>query len=1137
MTTAIKQLKAFSASTVPLAGTNLIEASAGTGKTYSIAIMVLRLVLEKKISLKEILMVTFTKAAVAELEERIRLFIRQAYKVSQGNAINDSTITSLVEQAIQLTSKEVVLQQLKDAVLFLDETSVLTIHSFCQQTLTEFAFETNQLFGSETLKDMASLIEREVNKFWRQNITTLNVNLLGQLIEHGLCRAGIVSVIKEHIAGKKYFEYDENESYSICDEDQVTLSNTIKELTQKDNEIKACVYEYIQKNEDRLKSITEADRYAKTSLLHLIETPPKFVNVIVSKKGTRYIDKLYGDIMEQHGECDALIEEKNGLIKTIINKIYCHAIGTVTKAIDQYKQRNSLLGFDDMIVNLHKAIVYNSNNTLTSSLQQKYKAVFVDEFQDTDKLQYEIFDTTFGSGQNILFYIGDPKQSIYSWRKADIFTYFKASAAVDNTYGMNVNYRSSTPFIQAMNVFFKPGPDFDTFYFGQHEHSINYIAVEPPADNIKGMLLFDKEPDVPITIYTNQKKSEIAETVTAQIINLLENKNFTITEKGNSRQVRPTDIGILVRKNDQAADIKACLAKRGIPAITIDDSKILQSEEAVHVLYLLEALIDLSRPAINKALLSPFTGYDTKALLALNEETVLNNFREYKNIWDKDGVYSVLMKFVSDYQVRLLLLNHRTENGERTIANLFQVIEVLHKVQSEKQFSTIELVSWLKRGIDGMQTEGDEFEQRVESDEEAIKIVTLHKSKGLEYNIVFAPYLDLDTKNNFHFCSYRDTETGDYIFTDSKQLNPYQQQVVEEQTEQENRRLIYVAITRAVYKCYLNKNLASYYKDSSLVPFVTSLKDADPLLIRFDQSPVIPEKYYYSKANEQLPTSTNEQVNFHLTQLNWRKMSYTSLAATHAIEIKNNSNNSDNGYDHFVFKQLIKGNKTGNLLHYIFENIDFSNSHYWEIIIKNALKRFIPKKQQEYAANLRELVQHVTQAKIEVEGKNFTLAAIQQEKRLNELEFDFNVPEFDPAQLNTFTENDTSINVKTLGAIEGMMNGKMDLFFEYGDKYYLLDWKSNFLGDTKEYYSKELLHKAMSEYNYHFQYLIYTVAIKKFLENRLSSFDYNRHFGGVIYLFVRGVRSGSDNGVFARKPKLEEIEKVEKILSGQAVLG
>ena len=1078
-------------------------------------------------------MVTFTRAAVAELEERIRLFIRQAHKASIGAVTGDPTISALVERAIKNASEEDVQQRLKDAVLFLDETSVLTIHGFCQQTLTEFAFETNQLFGSETLKDMASLIGSEVNKFWRQHITTMNVNLLGQLIEHGLCRPDIVSVIREHISGKKYFEYDENESYSICDEDQLSFAATIKELTEKDKEIKACVYDHVKKNTERLKSVTEANKYAKTSLFHLIDTPPEFVNVVLSKRGIGYIDKLYSDIIQQHGECDELVEEKNELLQSVINKIYCHAIGTVTKAIDQYKNRNSLLGFDDMIVNLHKAIVHDHNQSLIPKLQAKYKAVFVDEFQDTDKLQYEIFHTTFGGGDNILFYIGDPKQSIYAWRKADIFTYFKASAEVNNKYGMNINYRSSSPFIQAMNLFFQPYAGFDTFYFNGQEHSINYISVEPPPDNEKGRLLFNGQPDVPITIYGNKNNEEIAETVTAQIVNLLESDKYVLNEKGTSRRIKPSDIGILVRKNKQAIAAKSCLAKRGIPAVTIDDTKILQSEEAVYVLYFLEASIDLNRSSINKALLSPFTGYDTNAVLALNEEAVLNDFREYKNIWDKDGVYSVLMKFVADYQIRALLLNHQTENGERTIANLFQVIEVLHKVQSEKQFSALELVSWLKRGIDGMQTEGDEFEQRVESDEEAVKIVTLHKSKGLEYNIVFAPFLDLDTKIHFRFCSFRDTETGDYIFADSQQLSPEQQQIVDEQTEQENRRLIYVAITRAVYKCYLNKSFANYYKDSSLVPFVTSLKGANPSLIQFDESPTIPEKYYYSKGNQSLLPNRPKEVNFHLEQINWRKISYTSLAATHASSPKNTSNIVLAAYDLFVFKQLIKGNKTGNLLHNIFENIDFTNSMYWSYAVQSALKRWMPRHQDEYAPMILQLLHHITHALIKLAGQVFKLADIGDGERLNELEFDFNVPLFNPADLNVFEDGEARVSIKHNYKVEGIMNGKMDMFFSYEGKYYILDWKSNFLGDTLDYYKKEQVAEAMSENSYHLQYLLYTVAAKKYLQSRLPYFDYNQHFGGVVYMFVRGVREGSDSGVFTLRPALEKIEMLEKLLSKQ----
>ncbi len=1134
MTLTDKQIKPFNTSSVPLEGSNLIEASAGTGKTYSIAIMVLRLILEKRISVKEILMVTFTKAAVAELEERIRLFIREAHKVSGENQITDAAITKVVEQAIRDSTRKEVQQLLKEAVLFLDETSVLTIHGFCQQTLTEFAFETNQLFGSETLNDIASLIDREVNKFWRENITTLHINLLGQLIEHGLKRSDIVSVLKDHISGKKYFEYDENESYSLCGEDQVSFSATIKELTEKDKEIKECVYDHIKKNSARLKTISESNRHAQASVLHLIDTPAEFLNTIVSRKDKIYIDKLYGDIIEQHDECDKLIQDKNDIIQSVINKIYCHAIGTVTAAIDKYKQRNSLLAFDDMIVNLHKAIVSDNNKNLISSLQKKYKAVFVDEFQDTDRLQYQIFHTAFGSGHTILFYIGDPKQSIYAWRKADIFTYFKASDETDNKYGMNTNYRSSARLIQAMNLFFKPYTGFDTFYFTEQEKSIEYIGVEAPADNKKGELFFNGEPDAPITIYENQNNSEVAETVTAQIIALLENENYKIKEKGTSRKIRPSDIGILVRKNKQAIAVKSCLAKRGIPAVTIDDSKILQSEEAQYVLYLLEALININKSTINKALLSPFTGYDTKAVLALSEEAVLNDFREYKNIWDKDGVYSFLMKFVFDYQVRTLLLNRHTENGERTIANLFQVIEVLHKVQSEKQFSASELTNWLKRGIDGMQTEGDEFEQRVESDDEAVKIVTIHKSKGLEYNIVFAPFLDLDKKIHFRFSSFRDTVTGDYIFADSQQLNQEQQQILDEQTEQENRRLIYVAITRAVYKCYISKSLAPYYKDSSLVPFLSSLKGANATLIRFDNFPVIPEKYYYSKADEWIPVNSKKAVNFRLSQLNWRKLSFTSLSPGHTGVIKNSINSHNDKYDHFVFKQLVKGNKTGNLLHFIFENIDFTNNRYWEYTINNALKRFMPKHQKEYAPMLLQLLHHLINVHINVSGQQFTLAGIPQEKRLNELEFDFNLSVFDPSDITDLEENEKRINVKyNYQESEGIMNGKMDMFFEQAGKYYVLDWKSNFLGDTLDYYKKELLTEAMSENNYHLQYLLYTVAAKKYLESRLPVFNYDTDFGGVIYLFVRGVRSEGDTGVFSYKPTIEMIERLEGIFDGK----
>ncbi len=209
-----------------------------------------------------------------------------------------------------------------------------------------------------------------------------------------------------------------------------------------------------------------------------------------------------------------------------------------------------------------------------------------------------------------------------------------------------------------------------------------------------------------------------------------------------------------------------------------------------------------------------------------------------------------------------------------------------------------------------------------------LKIVTLHKSKGLEYNIVFAPFLDLNTKGEFRFCSFRDTKSGEYLFIDSQHLEPEQKEIMLEQTEQENRRLIYVAITRAVYKCYINRSLASYHSSSSLVPFLQHLRGTDTSLISFEQPPAVPENYYYKKPVQQL-SGPAPRVNFQLTHLNWRKLSFTAIPAVirlclSAISLCTRYPTST------LFSGVCPGEtRPGNLLHYIFENIDFADDTWW----------------------------------------------------------------------------------------------------------------------------------------------------------------------------------------------------------------
>jgi len=253
-------------------------------------------------------------------------------------------------------------------------------------------------------------------------------------------------------------------------------------------------------------------------------------------------------------------------------------------------------------------------------------------------------------------------------------------------------------------------------------------------------------------------------------------------------------------------------------------------------------------------------------------------------------------------------------------------------------------------------------------------------------------------------------------------------------------------------------------------------------------------------------------------------MSYSYLAAGHDKLPKPQGSLYETDYDKFVFNELKKGAQTGDMLHYLFENVDFGNPNRWAIVIDEALVQFMPRYRTDYAPMLLRLLNEVFSANISINGDTFQLSSIGSTKRINELEFDFMVPPTDMEALNQLATPQRMVDVRPIGTKEGVMNGKIDLFFEHNGKYYILDWKSNYLGDTLDCYTPEKLNDAMNESNYHLQYLIYTVAVNKYLKTRLPNYDYDMHFGGVVYLFVRGMRIGEQAGVFVCKPERKQLE-------------
>ncbi len=1132
----------FDARTVPLEGSNLIEASAGTGKTYSIAIMVLRLVVENRLPPKEILMVTFTKAAVAELGERVRLFIRKAYKCSRGEACDDPLIGQIVADAQAAPDGDTVEKTLHQAVLLLDELPVMTIHSFCRNTLTEFAFETAHAFASEMLSSLKPLTKELFHKFWRHHINTLSPKLLRQLDVEDL-RDSLGKTVESHLDGRLYYGFEETRDYALTPEEVDAWMQRIEEgagipqlLDVAYDELYAA-YQVAKKEGKKMKhgaNLEGGDRPYMN---------PKSVFLEKVKKDRTFLENNFPETLTAIN-IDALLEaaEKRDVVFAEIHQhLRYWAISEILKNVEIIKKRTNQITFSDMITKLHGVLTSPDNEALVTGLRTKYKAAFIDEFQDTDRRQYETFNAAFGK-ETILFLIGDPKQSIYGFRTADVATYFEARSRVARVYSMNRNFRSAGRLIDAMNVFFKPTSDFDTFAFGNAEEGFDYIAVESPEKNTKEGVFLGQVSEPCIVISESGNKNDVQEKAALQVAGLLRN-GFLLKEKGAFRPVRPSDIGVLVRTTKVGREMKGRLASLGIPAVFRDDARIFETPQAAEVVHLLQAILEPSSAAINRALLSTLLPFSTDALLKLNDEAVVTRFAHYRQRWAEHGLLPALSQLAEDFRLRTWLLTN-CEDGHRTYANYVQLAELLHATQMRRKLSGTELVSWLQRAISDEEiAPGDEFLQRLERDDEAVQITTIHKSKGLEYNIVIAP--DINWNSNLDHprrstISYREPKTGNYYFLETKRLEEggETETLFRAQEEQEYRRLLYVTITRAVHGCYLFTTTYTQYVGKTAKAFMPLLKGLKNPEIVFN-APIPPLQAAPETAGEKAEhyTVLPKLPNFQLPKAWWRRLSYSGISGGSEYARLPRTGEQASEYDTFIFETLPRSSKTGEMLHFLLERAQPDRESNWPRAIGQTLSRFMPAKKEAYTPLITELMVHIAGAQIAMPGgETFALRDVSHERRLAELEFDFPVSPFQLAALSEaarLEEIPVSLRENT-GKAEGVMNGKIDLFFEQNGKYYILDWKSNYLGDTPEAYAPENLPEAMRRANYHLQYLIYALAAKKYLEKRLPGFDYARDFGGAVYLFVRGVRAGTANGVFTAKPPTALIEKLEGLFAQEA---
>jgi len=1140
----------FDPSTVDLEDSNLIEASAGTGKTFSIALMSVRLVVEKRMPLEKVLMVTFTNAATAELEDRVRSFIRTALRMARTGVYGDDTLGQLLARFCDTEEgRRDAEALLARAQLELDRLNVRTIHGFCQQVMKEYSFETGQVFGAEALSPEAhdAIATDAFHEYWRQRVNVLGEDILAILLSSGLSRDDVFDRVMQGVSGKVPAPVLPIPGDFLSPSHQTRIRARFTGMHAAYDDQRKRICEAFQSAAAAYPARMNA--HARKAYGNLISAGDwsGLLDAALQRMESQYTKNMF---VEQYDRLLNLVASADDIGKfgrRLVNQIACASHQVVELALKREKAARGVISFDDMILQLADALRVEEDRhgpayhpeSLRSRLRAKFDAVFIDEFQDTDRDQYYIFHRLFGI-EKILFYIGDPKQSIYGWRKADIFTYFKAAANVRHVHRMNVNRRSNAALISAMNLFFKPRPETDTFAYADSPDAIQHVNVESPVRNAKGVLFHDGSPVVPLRISPQPNKRAQRKAFLLIVSDILRDPRFRIAEEGKTREVRPADIGVLVRSNKEGRAIKEMLARVRIPAVTIDDARLFESQEARELYHVMVAVQDPTRANINRALLSHVAGYDLDRLRAADEEAILTRFRNYRDTWVNDGVFVMLRRFLADHGIGELFSDTRLSNPERTASNILQLTEVVHKVSERRRYDARELLQWLKKGIDGEIRDGDEYQQRIESDEAAVRIVTIHKSKGLEYNIVLAPNLDfLPKRPNDKTISYRDPTDSQYYTVETDLMSADQRKFGEDQAEQENRRLLYVAVTRARMACFIQASTSSYFVRSSLrylrneigsVPPQPALLDASweidvngriPLPIAAAAAQVV------QRIHAEAPS-----FKANLLQPLWRRTSYSGLSPEHASVPSPRTEGFGSDYDEFVFRTIRRGAHTGNLIHYIMERVDFRRPDNWANVIGKAIHRLSSGQSDAYMQQMKDMLHQVLETVIDA-GSGLQLSQVGWEDRLSELEFDFPLSVFDTAGLAAMTAGTaTPFAVKPTN-LEGIMNGKVDLVFRHGGKYWILDWKSNHLGDRVEDYSGDRIREAMVDNNYHLQYHIYTLALRRYLSARLPDFDYERDFGGCIYLFVRGMRVGSDTGIFLHKPDALLLDRMEALTAGR----
>lgn len=1124
------------ATATPLAsGWRLLEASAGTGKTYTLAGLVLRQLLENRnTSCSRILVITFTRAATAELRERIHHLLGSCLAALDGKPQHDPFVQWIDQRYHNDPEAR---RRLELARLELDQMPIRTIDSFCHSLLREFAFSAGRLFDQEMSDHHRELDQEIAADFWRLHLLDSPRIITSSLRE--LHSSVSIKALAE--LGATCLRHNQFQIHS-CDH-KLRLSDVMTAMMQSWQELQASWPAARQELIDNI----AADRfhgssmYGNKNIQRMITCIDHFIEYGISLRPdlrqqiTRaIIDKRCkkGKTTPDFGFFDygTALETASQQLKQAIHAGF---LQFYQDALQQRLEDRSICAYADIVRWLAEAL--NDDPSLGTRIGSSLDVAFIDECQDTDDQQFAVFRSIFKQSQHQVYLIGDPKQSIYGFRGADIFSYLDAKHLVQEQFVLNTNYRSDAELVTGCNHLFMQQTGFFRiagidYQKVRHVHPTRLLDQGSPASQL---VLWD---------CCNENGSlndeQRARAIAGEIMRLC--RDTEVQDGETTRTLRCSDIAILVRGHHEARIILDQLERRSVPAVVSGGQNVFASPEATELYYLLNACLRRHQhSSLATALSTRLCAYDSDQLASARAADFADEkhrMHQLRSIWQDHGLLSMFQFFLASSEdqgsIRQRILN--SERGERMLINLLHLVELLQQQTYAQQYGPAQCLDYLATCISNSSERNEAHELRLSTDDDAVQIMTIHKSKGLQFPVVFVP----------HANNYKKPTAAGLLFTYHQQTDGHWQRLIdyrekeklplqEDEYISEQLRLFYVAVTRAKHRCYIGIDdnklqcLGHLHEDAAADPhafYKERCSNDDFAVVWQDAKPTDDQM---SVTHRQRPAGTPPAVQS--LQRAWSRTSYSALIR----HLDHSADHDEHVQLEFSSDDFPRGPQAGNCLHALFEHIPFQ-----AVDDDQTVRRHVAEQLHAHAFHERYLYAATQLLRQTLNscppGQDQALNTLDRRDYICELEFVCSQASVSSTELSACLQQYSSPALQEyfqrlahISISNGYLRGFIDLMFQRDGAWHILDWKSNALAA----YDRDSLHQEMCRHDYIFQYHIYTLALHRLLRQRISDYNYEQHVGQVYYAFIRGIDPDKPGqGWYVERPSQALIEALDQLL-------